>query len=97
MSYILTDKVKLTLCLTKHYAMKTYGGVDVYIHVFLTLAQVGDEWSASCLCRFTSGKEPSVPIKLEAGWATKPVWMIGEMKVLDPTRTRTPTSQLFSP
>jgi hypothetical protein len=25
-SYI---KVKLSLCLTKHYAMKTYGGVDV--------------------------------------------------------------------
>jgi hypothetical protein len=22
-------KVKLSLCLTKHYAMKTYGGVDV--------------------------------------------------------------------
>jgi hypothetical protein len=27
--------------------MKTYGGVDVYIHVFLTLALVGSEWSAS--------------------------------------------------
>jgi hypothetical protein len=23
------DKVKFFLCLTKHYAMKTYGGVDV--------------------------------------------------------------------
>jgi hypothetical protein len=23
------EKVKLPLCLTKHYAMKTYGGVDV--------------------------------------------------------------------
>jgi hypothetical protein len=27
--------------------MKTYGGVDVQIHIFLTLALVGGEWSAS--------------------------------------------------
>jgi hypothetical protein len=34
--------------------MKMYGGVDVYIHAFLTLALVGDEWSASRPSRFTS-------------------------------------------
>jgi hypothetical protein len=33
--------------------MKTYGGVDVQIHVFLTLALVGGEWSASRPGRFT--------------------------------------------
>jgi hypothetical protein len=27
--------------------MKTYGGVDVYIHIFLTSALAGGEWSAS--------------------------------------------------
>jgi hypothetical protein len=27
--------------------MKTYGGVDVYIHIFLTSSLVGGEWSAS--------------------------------------------------
>jgi hypothetical protein len=27
--------------------MKVYGGVDVYIHIFLTSALVGGEWSAS--------------------------------------------------
>jgi hypothetical protein len=37
--------------------MKTYGGVDVQIHIFLTPALVGD-WSASRPCRFTPGKEP---------------------------------------
>jgi hypothetical protein len=25
-------KVNLSLCITKHYATKTYGGVDVLIH-----------------------------------------------------------------
>jgi hypothetical protein len=35
--------------------MKTYGGVDVEIHVFLTSALVGGEWSASRPGRFTPG------------------------------------------
>jgi hypothetical protein len=38
--------------------MKTYGGVDVYIHIFLTSALVGGEWSASRPCHFTPGKAP---------------------------------------
>jgi hypothetical protein len=33
--------------------MKAYRGVDVYIHVLLTLALVGGVWSASRLGRFT--------------------------------------------
>jgi hypothetical protein len=37
-----------------------YGGVDVSIHIFLTSAL--GEWSASRLCRFTSGELP-VPIE----------------------------------
>jgi hypothetical protein len=38
--------------------MKTYGGVDVQIHVFLTSVLVG-EWSASRTGRFTPrGKSP---------------------------------------
>jgi hypothetical protein len=35
--------------------MDMYGGVGVYIHIFLTLALVGGEWSASRPCRFTPG------------------------------------------
>jgi len=31
-------KVKLSLCLTKHHAMNTCGGVEVQLHVFLTSA-----------------------------------------------------------
>jgi hypothetical protein len=33
--------------------MKAYGGVDVRIHIFLTLALVEGEWSASGPGRFT--------------------------------------------
>jgi hypothetical protein len=36
--------------------MKLYGGVDVLIHVFLTLEPVGGEWSASRRSPFTLGE-----------------------------------------
>jgi hypothetical protein len=44
----------------KHYVMKAYGGADVEIHIFLTSALVGGEWSASRTGRFIPGKEPPV-------------------------------------
>jgi hypothetical protein len=31
-------KVKLSLYLIKHHAMKAYGGVEIYFHAFLTSA-----------------------------------------------------------
>jgi hypothetical protein len=37
--------IRLGASLIKHYAMKTYWGVDVEVHVFLTSALAGDEWS----------------------------------------------------
>jgi hypothetical protein len=42
--------------LTKHYAMKAYGGVDVYIHVFLTLTLVAGELSVSRPFSLTPGE-----------------------------------------
>jgi hypothetical protein len=52
-----TNKVKLFVGLTtKHFAMKTYGGVDVYILIFLISALVGGEWSAPSLNRIMSGE-----------------------------------------
>jgi hypothetical protein len=46
-----------TLCISNiRQKMKTYGGVDVYIHVFLTSTLVGGEWPASRPGRFASGE-----------------------------------------
>jgi hypothetical protein len=36
--------------------MKTYGGVEVYLHEFRTSAQNGSKWSASRSGRFTPGE-----------------------------------------
>jgi hypothetical protein len=36
--------------------MKEYGEVDVWIHIFLTSAVVGGEWSASRRGRFSPGE-----------------------------------------
>jgi hypothetical protein len=58
--------------------------MDVQIHVFLTSAQVGGEWSASRPGRFTPGKEPPVLIGQEAGWAPGPVWMTWRGENLSP-------------
>jgi hypothetical protein len=58
---------KLSLCLTKHYTMKTYGAVKVQIHVFLTSALAEGEWSASLPCHFMpGGKNPST--QWTGGW-----------------------------
>jgi hypothetical protein len=50
-------KVKLSPCLAKYHAMKTYWGMEVYLHAFLTSALDGGEWSAS-----PPGKEPLLHI-----------------------------------
>jgi hypothetical protein len=49
--------VKLSLCLTKHHSVKTYGGVEEQL-LALTSALDAAEWSASRPGRFTPGKEP---------------------------------------
>jgi len=58
-------KVKLILV----HALKAYGGSEVCVHVFLTLALDGGERSASHPSRFPSEKIASGLTEQEAGWA----------------------------
>jgi hypothetical protein len=43
MKLLIKVKVKLPLCLIKHRAIRTYGGVGVWLHAFLTSALDGGE------------------------------------------------------
>jgi hypothetical protein len=72
--------------LIKHYDMKAHGEVDVQIHVFLTSALVGGEWSASRPCR---GKSPWYPLGRRLGGPQSRPGRYGEKKSLVPTGTRT--------
>jgi hypothetical protein len=47
--------------------MKAYGGVDVYIHIFLASILVGGEWSVSRPDRFNPG-ERDLGTHLIGGW-----------------------------
>jgi len=68
-------RVELFLCLTKHHAMKTYGGVELQIHAFITSALDGGEWSASRPGRFTPGNKARYTLdRWLAGWTLEPVW-----------------------
>jgi hypothetical protein len=78
----------------KHYTMKVYGGVDVYIHTFLTLALAGGEWSASCPGRFTPWERaPHYPLDRRLGGPQSRSGGRGEEKILYPTGSQTPTPQ----
>jgi hypothetical protein len=52
----LRSRYSCPCAIIKHYEMKAYGGVDVQIHVVLTSALVGGQWSASRPYRFTPGE-----------------------------------------
>jgi hypothetical protein len=54
-------KLKLSVCLIKHHAMKTYWGVEIKAHKILTSALDEAEWSASRSGRFTSGGKSFQP------------------------------------
>jgi hypothetical protein len=52
--------------------MKTYGEVDVYIHVLLTSALVGGQWLALRPKNFTT----PVLVGSDAGQASESVWTL---------------------
>jgi hypothetical protein len=71
--------------------MKTYGGVDVVIHVFLTSALVGcgQFHAPTALSPWKSTRYPS---DRRLGGPQSRFGRRGEEKILDPTGTRTPSA-----
>jgi hypothetical protein len=65
---IVIIKVKLSLCLTKHHAVKTYWGVQVLLHAFLDLG-TRLRWVVSFTTRPLNpqGKSPRYPLDRRLG------------------------------
>ena len=49
------------------HTIKACGGVQVYLHTFLILAQDGVEWPSSRLAHFTFGNKPPYQLKRRLG------------------------------
>jgi hypothetical protein len=88
------QKVKSSLCLTKHYATTTYGEVDVQIHVFLTSTRVGG-WMIFTPGQFIPrGKSSLFLFDSRLGGLQSRSGLYGEVKILgwdsnsDPYRRR---------
>jgi hypothetical protein len=58
--------------------MKVYGGVDVQIHIFLTSALAGGEWSSSRPGRFIPGERVSSTHWI-GGWLDSKVSLFYEL------------------
>jgi hypothetical protein len=80
-----------SLWLAKHYAIKTY--VTGYIdHVFFIWALVGDEWSVSRPCHFTSRDSVSpYPLDRRMGAPQSPSGQYVKVKIVVSAGTRNPT------
>jgi hypothetical protein len=76
--------------------MKAYGRVDVEVHINLTSAVAGGEWSGSRPGRLTHG-ERALGTHWTGGWVDPRAGLDDVEKIFDPTGTRTPTPQSFSP
>lgn len=61
-SIVLNSKVnlKVSLCLSKHHAVKTYAGVKVTLHSFIIAALDVEKWSAAHSYALPPGREPQV-------------------------------------
>jgi hypothetical protein len=76
--------------------MKMYGRVHVWTHVTLNSALVLDEWSALRPGLFTSGERSSDTLWI-GSWMHPRTGLNGEVNILDPTGTGTPTPWVVQP
>jgi hypothetical protein len=91
-------KVKLSLCLTKNHTMKTYWGVEVELHAFLTSALDGDEWSTSRPGRFTPRERAPRTHWIGCWVGPRSVLdTVVKRKILSPRRQSKPRTPLVQP
>jgi len=64
--------------------MKTHGGVEVYPHIFLTLALDRGEWSASCPVHFIPRETPPYQVDMKFGGPQSWSGHGGEEKIPSP-------------
>jgi hypothetical protein len=76
--------------------MMMNGGVDVEIHIFLTSATAGGEWSVSRLGPFTP-RERATGTHRIGGWVDPRAGLDDVEKILDLIEARTPTPRSSSP
>jgi hypothetical protein len=91
-------KVKLTLCSTKHHAMKTYWGSGGIAPRILTLALNGGEWSASRFGRFTP-RERTLATHWIGGWVGFRAVLdtVVKRKIPNPLRKLNPRTPIVQP
>jgi hypothetical protein len=77
--------------------MKAHGGVDVQIHIFLTSVLVEVTGQLHAPADFAPGKDPRYPLDRRLSGPESPSGRHGEVKILAPTGTRTPTPWSSSP
>jgi hypothetical protein len=70
--------------------------VDIQIHILLTSALVGGEWSASRPVRFAPGDRAPGTNRI-GDWVGPTAGLDDLEKILDPTGTRTPTPRSSNP
>jgi hypothetical protein len=71
--------------------MKAYGGMDIWIHIFLTWAQAEDEWSVQAPTALPPGTH------YIGGWVDPRTGLDDVEKILDPYEARTVTPRSSGP
>jgi len=74
--YYQTDiyaNVQLSLCLFKNHSIRSYGEMEVQLHLFLTSALDGGVLSVIRLCCFTPGKKLPLQVAQNTGLTAQPV------------------------
>jgi hypothetical protein len=92
-------KIKMSLCLTKHHAMKMREGVKVKTHTFLTLALDWGRWSVSRPPLYSRAERPWYPLSRELGGPQGLSERCGERRNISPVGNRTlifPSSYTWS-